>query len=97
VTINSTVGLTAAKLGCPVKTLGVAIYDRGGITNPQALSEFLDAPLKPDAGKVADFEAYLHSHVLVPGAFEGSGVGPGADNVAAKILAGPVFERGLSG
>jgi len=94
VTINSTVGLTAAQLGCPVAVLGEAIYDIDGITAPVDLGAFFADPVAPDEHVVADFVAHLKASVLVPGAFDGSGVEPGAANVADKVLAGPVFEQG---
>lgn len=93
VTINSTVGLSAAGLSCPVHCLGDAIYDLPGITYETDLDGFFANPRAPDPAQVAAFVAYLHETVLVAGAFEGSGVVPGAANVAAKILAGPVFEE----
>jgi capsular polysaccharide export protein len=48
VTVNSTVGLTALRHGVPVKTLGTAIYDVTGLTDPGDLAEFWRDPRPPD-------------------------------------------------
>lgn len=55
VTINSTVGLTALRLGVPVKPLGAAIYDVAGLTHPGDLASFWIAPRPPDRDFTALF------------------------------------------
>lgn len=93
VTINSTVGLTAALMGCPVHPIGTAVYAREGVTHAGDLASFFERAARPDPTKVAQFLRYLKATVLVPGSFDGEGSKPGAAKVADKILAGPIFER----
>jgi len=55
VTVNSTVGLTALRLGVPVKTLGDAIYDVAGLTHSGDLTGFWHEPQPPDHDFVSIF------------------------------------------
>jgi capsular polysaccharide export protein len=48
VLINSTVGLFALQLGCPVKPLGSAIYDIKGLCHRGPLHQFWTTPIVPD-------------------------------------------------
>ena len=88
VTVNSTVGLSAAARGCPVKVLGRAVYDRAGITDPQTLDGFWRLPLAPEHQLVADFIRFLKQEILVPGTFDGPGARIGAENIARRVLFG---------
>ena len=65
VTINSTVGLTALRHGCPVKTMGRAIYDQPEITFRGSLDEFwTKGPLSaPDPHRVDEFVTLLESTI----------------------------------
>lgn len=48
VTVNSTVGLTALRLGVPVKVLGQAVFDVPGLTCQAGLDAFWGDPRPPD-------------------------------------------------
>lgn len=96
VTINSTVGLTALIAGCPVATLGTAIYAHPGLTDTAPLPDFFASPSAPDTRAVAAFVGFLNRTVHVPGAFEGEGAAVGARNVAARILKPPVFPMDIA-
>lgn len=52
VVVNSTVGLHALQLACPVKCLGIATYDISGLTHQGILDQFWAAPQSPDPGGV---------------------------------------------
>ncbi len=63
VTVNSTVGLTALRIGTPVKPMGEAIYDLPGLTATQELDAFWSKPLPPEDGMVPRFVRLLESTV----------------------------------
>jgi capsular polysaccharide export protein len=69
VTLNSTVGLTALRLGVPVKTLGAAIYDVAGLTHRGELAGFWHDPHPPDATLVAAFVRALAGATQVKGGY----------------------------
>ncbi|MEM1276156.1 MAG: hypothetical protein AAGH74_06510, partial [Pseudomonadota bacterium] len=87
VTINSTTGLSALRAGCPVKSLGKAIYDLPGLTHRGSLDSFWRAPIAPEADRVEMLVRALTAANQVPGGFDGTGVQPGAEAMAARILA----------
>jgi capsular polysaccharide export protein len=89
VTVNSTVGLTALRAGRPVIALGTALYDRPGLTDRGGLDRFWTQPQAPDAEAVRAFVRVLAAVSQVPGGFDGEGARPGAEAVAARILAHP--------
>ena len=93
VTVNSTVGLSAAARGCPVKVLGRAVYDRAGITDPQTLDGFWRNPQAPEHPLVADFIRFLKQEIMVPGTFDGPGARIGAENIARRVLSGAEASR----
>jgi capsular polysaccharide export protein len=90
VTVNSTIGLTALRLGIPVKTLGSAIYDIAGLTHPANLAGFWHDPFPPDRELVAAFLRALIGATQVRGDYH---------TRAAQEYALPVFvervEQGL--
>jgi capsular polysaccharide export protein len=55
VTVNSTVGITALRLGVPLKVLGNAVFDVPGLTSQQPLDAFWHNPEPPDPKLMADF------------------------------------------
>ncbi|MEM9010868.1 MAG: capsular biosynthesis protein [Pseudomonadota bacterium] len=89
VTVNSTVGLTAVQQGVPVKVLGRAIYDVEGMTDPRPLDAFWPEPQRPEMDLVADFVRLLTGTIQVPGHCDGEGTEPGAEAMAAALLAPP--------
>jgi capsular polysaccharide export protein len=69
VTVNSTIGLTALRLGIAVKTLGKAIYDVPGLTHPGDLGGFWSDPRPPDAAFVNAFLRALIGASQVKGGY----------------------------
>lgn len=69
VLINSTVGLHALRLDCPVKVLGTALYDLKGLTDEAHLDEFWRRPMKPDSTLVHDLIRALAGTIQVKGSF----------------------------
>jgi capsular polysaccharide export protein len=90
VTVNSTIGLSALRLGVPVKTLGDAIYDVPGLTHSGDLASFWHDPQPPDPELVAAFLRALIGATQVKGGYH---------TRAAQEAALPVFadrlEQGL--
>lgn len=69
VLVNSTTGLTALALNCPVCALGKAIYNRDRLTDQGELASFWQNPAPPDAGFVNLFVQYIKTHSQVSGDF----------------------------
>lgn len=84
VTVNSTAGLSALRAGVPVAALGGAIYE--GLAHRGPLDAFWTDAAPPDPARVAAFAAQLAQAIQTPGAFDGEGMGPGAEGVAEMIL-----------
>lgn len=88
---NSTVGLTALQAGVPVAALGTAIYDLPRLTYQGDLDGFWGAAVTggaaPDAARLQTLLSALGATIQVPGHFDGTGARPGADAVAAAMLA----------
>lgn len=69
VTVNSTSGLRALQLACPVKTLGQAIYDLPGLTFQGGLDDFWQAAQAPEPANVTAFVTALAAMVQIRGVF----------------------------
>ncbi len=69
VTVNSTIGMTALRLGIPVKTLGTAIYDIAGLTYPGDLADFWRDPRPPDPEFAAAFLRALIGATQIKGGY----------------------------
>ncbi len=69
VLVNSTVGLTALSMSCPVHATGKAIYNRDKLTDQGSLAAFWKRPTRPDAGFVKAFVEYVKAHSQVSGDF----------------------------
>jgi len=69
VLVNSTVGLTALQVGCPLKAMGNAIYDIPGLTFSGPLKDFWLAPPRPDADLARDFIRLLAGALHVRGGY----------------------------
>jgi capsular polysaccharide export protein len=69
VTINSTVGLRAIRMACPVKALGIAIYGMAGLTHQGPLATFWSAPEPADRNLAAAFVRALAGSIQVKGSF----------------------------
>ncbi|TVQ53322.1 MAG: capsular biosynthesis protein [Rhodobacteraceae bacterium] len=85
VTVNSTVGLAALGAGAPVALLGRAVYEDLAWRGP--LDGFWRAPPAPGPARVAAFRGALARATQLRGAFDGEGMAPGAEAVAAAVLA----------
>lgn len=69
VTVNSTVGITALRLGVPLKVMGNAVFDMPGLTVQQPLDAFWHAPEPPDRKLVEDFLRVLTGTIQVRGGY----------------------------
>lgn len=69
VVVNSTVGLHALQAGCPVKALGVAVYDIAGLTHVKGLDTFWNDPQRPDPDGVAALVRVMAGTLHVRGDF----------------------------
>ncbi|PTW60955.1 capsular polysaccharide export protein [Breoghania corrubedonensis] len=95
VLINSTVGIHALKHGCPVKTLGVAIYDMPGLTFQGPLDDFWTKADKPDPDLCHALVAVMANTIQVRGNFYSrAGRNAGARAAAERIARGCINEPG---
>jgi len=69
ITVNSTAGIRALQLGCPVMILGDAIYDIDGMTDRGSLDLYWQQPREPDPDLVGAFVRLMAHTVLVRGVF----------------------------
>mgnify|MGYP002400026056 CR=1 FL=1 len=69
IVVNSTVGLHALQVGCPVKCLGIATYDIPGVTHQGPLEGFWSTPNRPDPADVACLVRFLAATIQVRGDF----------------------------
>ncbi|OKL43113.1 capsule biosynthesis protein [Pseudovibrio exalbescens] len=95
VMVNSTTGLHALRLGCPVKILGIAIYDIAGLTAQGSLDQFWQNPTPPDPELLADFEKVLAATIQIKGNFY-TREGRRAATVTAtdRLLSGTINQPG---
>ncbi|HEF4739147.1 capsular biosynthesis protein [Burkholderia multivorans] len=69
ITVNSTVGLHALRANCPVKVLGIAMYDIAGLTHQGSLETFWTKPERVNKPLLRDFVAAIAATVQVHGSF----------------------------
>jgi len=69
IAVNSTAGIRALQLGCPVMILGEAIYNIVGMTDQGTLDQYWQAPQKPDPELVNAFIKLMTHTILVRGVF----------------------------
>ncbi len=69
VTVNSTAGLTAIEFGCPVITLGEAVYDVPGLTHQDSLDTFWERPAPPDLNLYHDFRTVMMAFTQINGGY----------------------------
>lgn len=69
VTVNSTAGLKAMMLGCPVKVLGQAIFDVEGLSYQGSLDQFWLGGTKPDRNLLSAFVKLLAHEFQIRGVF----------------------------
>ncbi|MCK7612103.1 capsule biosynthesis protein [Roseibium sediminicola] len=68
-TINSTTGLHALRVGCPTKVLGIATYDIPGLTCQKDLDAFWRNGTAPDTHLLDCLERLLAAAIQVKGCF----------------------------
>lgn len=91
VTINSTCGVEALKLGRPVKTLGQSLYDIPGLTHQRSLDSFWPSPTKPDRELCLAFIKAISSCIQIKGGFfSEKGVEAAAQVAAMRLSEGTV-------
>ncbi|HVV92150.1 MAG TPA: capsular biosynthesis protein [Hyphomicrobiales bacterium] len=83
VTINSTTGIRALQLGCPLAVLGGAIYRVPGLADDRPLDEFWAAPRLPDPALRDAFMAGLAATIQIRGVFYAR---PGLDAAVAGTV-----------
>ena len=69
ITVNSTSGLHALQLGCPVKVLGQAVYDVDGLTFQGKLDEFWGCRRRPDATLLKAYINLMVATIQIRGVF----------------------------
>lgn len=91
VTVNSTVGLRAIELGCPVIALGQAVYRINGLTSETSLDRFWADRVKPDAVLADAFVRALGASLHVRGAmYSKDGIKAAAEGMAYRLHHGLV-------
>ncbi|MCA1297390.1 capsule biosynthesis protein [Stappia indica] len=89
--VNSTTGLHAIDLGCPVKILGVAIYDLPGLTCQLPLDQFWRNPQAPDKEVLEATQRLLGHTIQIQGSFYSrAGKQAAAREFAARLGAGRI-------
>ncbi|MEM6846798.1 MAG: capsular biosynthesis protein [Pseudomonadota bacterium] len=89
VLVNSTVGLIALRRGRPVKTLGAAVFDLPGLTDPQPMDTFWSNPKAPDPSFVDVFVRALTRATQLRGSFyEPTGVSVACETIVDRVLGG---------
>lgn len=87
VTVNSTSGIRALDLGCPVKTLSSAVYDMEGLTFQGSLEQFWTESVGPDPESVEVFLNFIAQKMHVRGVFFNEpGLTEGARAFTARLL-----------
>lgn len=69
VTVNSSAGLSALYHGCPLKTLGHAIYNIPGLVSDVSLDDFWRKGVKPDEACYRRMQTILKQTTQHPGGF----------------------------
>jgi capsular polysaccharide export protein len=69
ITVNSTVGIYAIRAGCPLKPLGIAIYDIPGLTHQGSLNSFWSQPSPVDMDLAKDFIRLMAATIQIKGSF----------------------------
>lgn len=86
VTINSTVGTWALKVGKPVLTLANPVYNVHGLTSQQTLAEFWQDPAAPDPDLWSAFRRVLvHTTQINGGFYCDTGMQLALDTAAARL------------
>ncbi len=93
VTVNSTAGLQALRLGSPVVVLGESIYDVPGLTFQHGLDRFWQEACAPDTGLLRDYLALMTASIQIRGVFFAEpGLSAAVDTACLRLLSGLVGE-----
>lgn len=92
VTVNSSAGLEALRMGVAVKCLAPAIFDVAGLTDDRPLDRFWRAPVRPDPGLLADFLKALAGSVQARGSIHSA---KGLE-LAVRTMSRRLLERDLN-
>lgn len=88
ITVNSTTGIHALRLGSPVKVLGQAIYDIPGLTHQGHLDDYWKAARKPDPSLVDVFITAIISTIMIRGVFYSEpGLSAAVSEAVVRLLA----------
>jgi capsular polysaccharide export protein len=91
VIINSTAGIHALRLGCPLAVLGIAVFDIAGLTHRRPLDEFWQTPDQPDPQLCKDLCRALAGTIQVKGNFyTRAGQQAAVNEIAKRILEGRI-------
>ena len=89
VTINSTCGVSAIKLGKPVIALGEALFDVPGLTFQGSLEDFWGSPTSPDPGLAKSFVRAVAACIQIKGGFfSKEGLEAAVSGAASRLLQG---------
>lgn len=69
VTVNSTSAQQVLWRGLPLKTFGVAVFDKPEFVSTQPLSEFFKTPVRPNNGAYKDYRHFLLETSQIAGGF----------------------------
>lgn len=95
VTINSTCGVGALRMGVPVRVLGDCVYDVPGLTAQGPLDDFWKDPPAPDAALCAAFIRAMASCIQIKGGFFSRAGLAAAVEVAAERLSHGLINQPL--
>lgn len=95
VTINSTCGVGALRLGVPVRVLGECVYDVPGLTAQCPLDDFWQDPPAPDAALRDAFVRAMASCIQIKGGFFSKEGLDAAVEVAAERLSNGMVNQPL--
>ena len=91
VTVNSTSGIRALQLACPVKILGQAIYDIKGLVHEGSLDEFWNSPQQPDPELMNAFIKVMVGSIQIRGVFFNEpGLSLAVEAAASRLYDGTV-------
>lgn len=91
ITVNSTSGLRALQLGCPVLPLGKAIYDVPGLTHQGEMDSFWQSAKKPDQSLMQAYINAMVAMIQVRGVyFQEPGLSAAVDAAVDRLYNGTV-------
>lgn len=95
VLINSTVGIHALQVDCPVHVMGIATYDIAGLTHQGSLDTFWQAPSPPDPDLRDALVRAMAATIQVKGNFyTPEGRAAAIPEIADRLIDGRVNEPG---